>query len=389
MRGIPTPDPDADFTADPAELFFDLSYVFAFSQLVSHLVHHPDWGGAAEFVLLFALMWLPWSQFTWSANAVAGNSRPVRLLFMIATVASVPMAGSVTTALGAGAPAFAIALSVILAMALFTMIVGLEAAPEVRASIVRYSIPNWMAIALIVIGAFLGRDLRIVLWTIAVLVVLVGTIRAGSSEWLVRPGHFAERHGLIVIVALGEVIVAVGLPVVDALRDGNGLPSRAVTVLVAAGVLAVLLWWGYFDRPLPALEHRHSQLEDGTTSGRYARDIYTYSHFPLVAGLILTAATLEEITLHPTRPLPGPFRWMLLAGVVGYLIAVVIAVARAFDRSLARERLAAAALVAALIALTGNVDAIVVLICLDVLILAVLVAEHLRIEVPKNRQGPT
>ena len=133
------------------------------------------------------------------------------------------------------------------------------------------------------------------------LVVTYGTIRAGSSEWLVRPGHFAERHGLIVIVALGEVIVALGIPVVAALEESAALPLETIAALVAAGTFAGLLWWAYFDRPLPALEHRHEATEDVIQRGRFARDVYTYAHLPIVAGIILCAAALEEITLHPRQ----------------------------------------------------------------------------------------
>ena len=94
MRGIELPERTEDFTADPVELFFDLAYVLAFSQLVGHLVHHPTWRGVGEAALLLWLLWLPWSQFTWSANAVSGNGRTVRVLFLVGTAISVPMAAS-------------------------------------------------------------------------------------------------------------------------------------------------------------------------------------------------------------------------------------------------------------------------------------------------------
>lgn len=299
---------------------------------------------------------------------------------MVATVACIPMAGSVTTALGDGGPAFAISLSVILAMGLWTMIAGLEDHPGVRSSVVRYSIPNWISIVLVVGGSFLDRTPRIVLWVAAMLIVIVGTVRAGGDEWLVRPGHFAERHGLILIVALGEVIVALGLPVVDALEDGAGLPGRTIVVLVAAGVFAGLLWWGWFDRPGPSLEHRHESLEGGTARGRFARDVYTYAHFPMVAGVILAAAGLEEITLHPTDPVPTAFRWMLVAGVGLYLVSVVVAIARAF-RVVAVERVVAIGVVAGVVALASELDGVVVLVVVDAVLLAMLVVEHLRVEV--------
>lgn len=379
FSGIPVPDREEDFAADASELFFDLVFVFAFSRLVAHLVHHPTWEGVGEFALLFALIWMPWSQFTWSANAVAGNSRPVRVLFLVATVASVPMAAGVTTAFGDGGPAFAISAAVILSMGLFTMIVGLGDEPVVRAAIIRYSIPNWLAIVVMIGSSFLDRTPRIVGWVLALVVILVGTVRAGSDEWLVRPGHFAERHALILIVALGEVIVALGAPIAAKLEDGEGLPAETLLALVAAGVFAGLVWWSYFDRPSRALEHRHESLVGGKARGRFARDVFTYLHFPLVAGVVLATAGLEEITLHPTDPLPTAFRWMLAAGLMLYLLAVVVAVARAYV-VLAYERVVACVALALLGFGGGSIDGVVLLVVVDVLLFSVLVAEHRRIE---------
>jgi low temperature requirement protein LtrA len=384
MKGIQVPDREEDFTADPVELFFDLVYVFAFSRLVYHLIHHPTWTGVGEFALLFMMIWLPWTQFTWSANAVAGNARPVRVLFLVATVASVPMAGSVTAALsgsGNGGAIFAISLSVILAMALATMIVGFERSSEIRASILRYSVGNWIAIAVMIVGSFLGRTPRLWCWVLAVVIVVVWTVRAGSSEWLVRPGHFAERHGLIVIVALGEVIVALGAPVVASLDEYGELPTRTLLALIAAGAFGGLLWWAFFDRPSPALEHRHELQHDGRAAGRYARDVYTYAHLPIVAGILLCAAALEEITLHPNDELAEAFRWMLVAGLALNLFGVAAAILRAFG-AVARERIAAALVLAAVVGLGGSMSGLTLLILVDMTLLGMLTVEHLRVERP-------
>jgi low temperature requirement protein LtrA len=379
MKGLLVPDREEDFTADPVELFFDLAFVFAFSRLVYHLVHHPDWTGVGEFALLFILIWLPWTQFTWSANAVSGNQRPVRVLFLVGTVASVPMAASVTTALDDGGATFAIPLAIILSLALFTMVFGLPNDHAVRASAVRYSIPNFVAIALMLIGGFLDREPRIVLWITAMSIVVAGTVRAGRSDWLVRPGHFAERHGLIIIIALGEVIVALSVPVVETLEGGEGLPAETLTAMIAAGAFACLLWWAYFDRVLPALEHRHEEQVDANALGRFARDVYTYSHLPIVAGIILAAAAIEEIALHPKDALPAAFRWMLFGGMALFYVGVALSVWRAFH-VIARERLAAGALLAIVIAVSGSITGLTLLLAVDAFLLLALVAEHIRVE---------
>lgn len=380
MRGIAVPDRTEDFTADPVELFFDLVFVFAFSRLVVHLVDTPTWNRVGEFSLLFLMIWLPWTQFTWSTNAVSSSSRPVRLLMLVATVASVPMAGSTTAAFDDGGPAFAISVSVILAMGLLTMITGLADEPDVRASIVRYSVPNWCAIALMIVGSFLEREVRIGFWITAIAIVVAGTIRAGSSEWLVRPGHFAERHGLIVIIAFGEVVVALGVPVAANLDDGGNLSAPTLAALVAAGTFAGLLWWGYFDRPSPAIEHRHTEHHDPIDAGRFARDVYTYIHTPIVAGVLVSAAALEQITQHPTEPLPSAFRWMLFSGLALYLLGVSLAVARAF-RVVAVERTVATVVMGIAIASANDVDALVLIVIVDAILFAMLAIEHQRVEV--------
>ena len=380
MRGVELPPEEEDFTADPVELFFDLAFVFAFSRLVYHLVHHPDWAGVGEFALLFMMIWLPWTQFTWSANAVPGNQRPVRLFFLLGTVASVPMAASVTTAFGDGGTTFAVPLGIILLLGLGTMLSGLPRGHEVRNSLVRYSIPNFVAVALMIIGSFLDREVRIGFWIAAIVVVTIGTLRAADGAWMVRPGHFAERHGLIIIVALGEVIVALSIPLVETLEAGEGLPAESLTAMIAAGSFATLLWWAYFDRVNRALEHRHSELDDGRTNGVFARDVWTYSHIPIVGSIILMAAAVEEIALHPTDELPEAFRWMLVGGLLLFFIGVAAAVWRAYH-IVARERLAGGLVVAAFVAIAGSsVDGLVLLIIIDVALLLVLLAEHFRIE---------
>ncbi|HKJ54686.1 MAG TPA: low temperature requirement protein A [Nitriliruptoraceae bacterium] len=390
MRGLDIPPVEDDFTADPVELFFDLSYVFAFSQLVYRFVHDPTWSGVGRTALLFLLMWIPWSQFHWSANAVSGNSRLVRVWFLVGTVAAILMGASVVTAYTTGGPVFALSSMVILAMGLATMMAGLDPDDPVAASIRSYSVPNWIAMAIVVAASFLPDPWRTGGWVVAMLVVMVmGMARAGGREWIVRVGHFAERHGLIVIIALGEVVVAAGLGVAEAFRGDGGeaaLPSTSTLVaLAAAGVLAGLLWWSYFDRPLPAWEHGAEQL-DTLPRGAFARDVWSLWHVPIVLGVIMAAAGLEEITLHPSDPLPMAFRLLLAAGLVGFLGGIVGGVWRAF-RLIGWERIVAlAVIVAGVVAL--DVDGLVIILLVDVALVTMLVVEHVRIQQPGHDEEP-
>ena len=192
MRGLEIPELEEDFAADPVELFFDLAYVFAFSQLVALILHDATWHGIGEAGLLLLLLWLPWSQFTWSANAVSGNSRRARVLFLLATTASVPMAASITTALGAGGLLFALPLAAIFLLALAMMVLSLASDSDVRRSALRYAAPSACAMALIVLGAFFHGDARVVIW-IAGALTFIGATLVGRHRGMDRP-HRALRR---------------------------------------------------------------------------------------------------------------------------------------------------------------------------------------------------
>jgi low temperature requirement protein LtrA len=291
------------------------------------------------------------------------------------------MAASVSTALGAGGTVFAVSLGVIYVLAATTMTLGVDEVPEVRKAISRFSATSLMAIAVLVVGSFLDRGPRVVLWLVAAVITVLGMLLAGRYEWIIRSGHFAERHGLIVIIALGEVIVAIGLPVVNALEDGEGLPAPTLVVLVASGVFAALMWWSYFDRPGPAMEHRAEQIHGGVEPGRFARDVYTLAHAPIVAGVVLAAAGIEEIALHPADAVPVAFRAMLAGGLALVTLGIATGIWRSFQ-VMALERIVATAAIAALLLLADDLAGVTLLVIVDLVILVTLVAEHFRVEHP-------
>jgi low temperature requirement protein LtrA len=386
MRGLDIPERTEDFSADPVELFFDLAYVFAFSQLVSLLLGDPTWDGIGDASLIFLLLWLPWSQFTWSANAVPGNQRSVRILFLVATAASVPMAASVTTALGDGGALFAVPLAIIFLTALGMMVIGLDRDSAEFGSAIRYAGPNIVAMAIIVVGGFVGESARITLWIVGIAIFLLATIRAGNGSWIIRSGHFAERHGLIIIIAMGEVIVALGNSVVKELDDGlDGVASGGVIALAAAGTFAGLLFWSYFDRVGPAFEHRSERLP-AAERGRFARDVYTYIHAPIVAGVLLTAVGFEEMALHPDEPTPDAFRFMAAAGLALFFGGIAAGVHRSFGE-VAKERLVAVAAVVVLMAVGADLHGVWLIVLIDVIVFLTLVVEHLRIEGRPSTRG--
>jgi low temperature requirement protein LtrA len=289
------------------------------------------------------------------------------------------MAAATSTALAGGGPVFAITLGVIMALGFLAQTLSVDRGSTFHRAVVRWVTPNAIALVVLVAGAFVDGRGRIVLWLLSLAIVLGAMVAAGRGDWIIRSGHFAERHGLIVIIALGEVVVAIGLPVVQALEAGEGLPGTTVVALVASGVFAGLLWWGYFDRVGPALERRAERIDGDAERGRFVRDVYTWAHAPIVAGIILAAAALEEITVHPSDDVDLAFRTMLLGGLALGVFGIGAAVWRAF-RAIARERIAAAVAIALVLLVGGSVNGTVLLVTVDLFIAATLAVEHARIE---------
>lgn len=379
MRGLDVPEVGEDFTADQVELYFDLAFVFAFAQLVAYLHSEHTMRSIAAAGLLFVMLWLSWSQFTWSANAISSSARPVRTLFLIATIVVMPMSASVASAYGDSGFLFGVAMSVIYLLALLPMYVASPDIPGLRASIVRYSIPNLVALVVIFFASFLDPASRTIGWIVGLLIMGYSIVRAGEGEWIVRPGHFAERHGLIVIIALGEVIVAIGAPLVAKFSAGEPIATDTRLAVLLSGLFAAFLWWAYFDRPAPAFEWASEQLEERKERGRFSRDVYTVSHTFIVFGVILAAAGLEEITLHPADPLEGAFKAMLAIGIAGYLLGIGAAVWRSF-RVIARERLIGLTVILAVMYGLPDLSGLVLLAVLNAILLVVLIFEQVRVE---------
>ncbi len=377
MKGLVVPEAEEDFAADPVEIFFDLAYVFAFSQLVGVLVHHPDWEHVGKSAIIFTILWLAWSQVTWAANAVAGNSRQARLVFLGAAAVSVPMAASVSTAFDNSPFLFVIPVVLILSL---NITLALEGARDEDGNNQGWEFVIGLAAfsALLLVGAFVEDGARVALWTAAAIGFVISAYRTSDTDWTLRPGHFAERHGLIIIVALGEVIVAVGKPLVDSLEEGDSFSTEAIVALTAAGIFACLMWWAYFDRVQGALEYGVEHTT-GPAKSSLARDAYTFLHLFIVAGVILAAAGLEEITLHPDEPLPLAFRSMLFGGLFLFFTGIGLSVYRTF-RVIARERLVGTAAIAALLFGAPELNGVWHIVGINLILAVALAVEHARVE---------
>jgi low temperature requirement protein LtrA len=228
--------------------------------------------------------------------------------------------------------------------------VGARRLPTQLAALFTFLPLSLLAPLVVVAGACLEGGWRIGAWVGAIVVDMASAARAGRGTWEVDPGHFAERNGLFVLIALGESIVAIGL---GASRTEGG--AEVVITLALAFAGAAVLWWSYFDRAARAAEG-YLRSVTGRERGRFARDAYTLLHIPAVLGIVLYAVAAESVVAHPGQPLPTEFRFALAAGMSLVLLAVVAGTYRA-TRRIPQERLVAALILIGLATWAGGIRA--------------------------------
>ena len=336
------------------ELFFDLVFVFAITQVTSLILEDTSPAGFARAALVLALVWWAWSAYAWMTNAIDIENVVTRLIVLAAMVAAFFMALAVPDAYQDEGVWFAVAYFTVrvLNTTLFSWGVRHDL-PQLRAT---FRLAPWFLTAAFValVGGFADGDNRAYFWLASLTIDVVGTLTAARANWRVSPSHFAERFALIVIIALGESIVAIGLATSDFERD---LAFALSVVIAFAGVAA--LWWAYFDFTAIAAE-RALRRASPEARGPLARDVFTFFHYPMVLGIIFYAVAAKKTLAHPSEPLSEPGRWALGLGIAVFLSGFVLTRFRVIRR-VAWERVAAgvAALVVA-VALDGT-DAIVTL----------------------------
>lgn len=301
------------------ELFFDLVFVFAFTQVTASLAADPTWPGLGRSLLVFTVLWWAWSAYAWLTNAVRTDRLGARLAILIAMVALLLAALEVPDAFGDGALVFALAYLVVRAvhMALYAMATD-------QAAILRLAPSSLIASLLLVVAAFLPSDLRPLVWVIALAFDLAAPYIVGVGGLSLHASHFAERFGLVVLIALGESIVAIGAA--HGSLDG---PTRVAGV--TAMVLIVSLWWVYFDRHAARTEHA-LLATTGASRAQLARDAYAYLHFALVGGIVLIAVGIKKVMLDVGDPLKLVPSVTLGGGAALFLLGLVAIRRRCGDR---------------------------------------------------------
>jgi low temperature requirement protein LtrA len=351
------------------ELFFDLVFVFTITELTSVLADHPTGRGLLRATLMLVVIWWMYGGYAWLTNVVAPDRLAYQLLLLGGMAGFLVISLAIPTAFGSGGLAFGLAyLAVVLIHAgLFTR----SQAGASGAAILTVAPLNLVAALAIVAAGAIGGSARAPLWGLAVAVILLPSFRRPDPRFRVAASHFVERHGLVVIVALGESVVAVGLG-----AAGRDLTPGLVGVAVLGLALSACLWWVYFggDEDARALD----AMARAPQAKRAWLGLHGFYHWHLLIllGIIATASALERAIAHPLEPLSFARSLALGGGVACFLVGDAL-----FRRTLAigepRWRLLAAPLALAMVAMGPEVSAVAELGALLGVLLACLALEGL------------
>ena len=338
----------------PLELLFDLVFVFAFTQVTTLLTNHSTWEGLGQALLIMTALWWAWAAYAWLTNTIDAEVGPVLAAMFVAMGAMFMAALAVPGAFGEDGVVFGVAF--LIANLMQTALYALGAGGDRQLlSAIRRVVP-WVLVgsALILLAGFFDGGLQAALWIAALAVGFGGPAFVSLEGWRVQPRHFVERHGLIVIIAIGESLVAVGLG-----ARGERLHADVIVASLLGLLVAMSFWLAYFD----FFTIRGRQLLDersGEQRIAIARDIYTYLHLPMVAGIVLFAFAVKSALKHLGDELGTIEALSLCGGSALYLFAYV-ALRFRVARSVRGGRLVAAITCLLLIPVTTVVPALVAL----------------------------
>lgn len=320
---IPLVSPD-DQKVTFVELFFDLVFVFCITQIAAMLHEHIDVVSAGSALLVWWLVWWAWTQFTWALNAANTDHPAVQIITMAATAVAFFQAVGIPAALGDGALRFAapyVAVRII-GLLLYYAVARSDAAQ--RQAVRVFGLLSISGLAAVVVGALAGGSAQYGWWGLAIALDLLAAGVGGQLEgWNLHPDHFVERHGLIVIIALGETLIVAAAGLAGAAMTPPAIATGALAVAVTCG-----LWWSYFRRARPEFEHA-LRSRDGNARSSLARDVFSVMHFPMLCGVIALAVGTEEALAHPHRLLEVSVRLALGAGAVLFVCGTGLAIWRA------------------------------------------------------------
>jgi low temperature requirement protein LtrA len=360
------------------ELFFDLVFVFAVTQVTGFISAHPTGMRLLEGVAILVVLWWAWECYAWLGNTAASDEGLFRVVLLTAMGAMLIAAVAVPNAFGGDALAFGLAYAAVRVLHLVAYRLLARSDPSLLVVVRNLGVMMGPVAVLLVVAGLVDEGLRTACWVAAVTIDVGGLYLAGVDGWRVDAAHLAERHGLIVIIALGESIVALG-----AGAQGHPLDAGLITAILLGATVAAGFWWAYFDVVALVAERRFRRAT-GVARARIARDSYTYLHLPMVAGIILFAVGVKKTLAHVGDPLALVPAVALCGGVALYLLAHVAFRLRNVH-SLNRARLLCAVLLLALVPVATEVAALVALGLTAAAITGVLVYERVRYHDARER----
>jgi low temperature requirement protein LtrA len=385
-RSIRALETSPDQSVTTLELFFDLVFVFALTQITALMAHDLNWHGLLRGILLVALLWWSWIGFSWLCNLVKADEGSVAGVLLLSMAAMFFIALAIPEAfhdLPGGLPGpVVIACAYFAFRALHLVLFWLiaDGDPVLRRTLIRFAPSMLAGTALLLIASQYHGRTQTLLWAAALAADYGGTYLIDARGWRFRSAaHFAERHGLIVIIALGESIVAIGVGVTDLPISWPILLASLLGLVVSAA-----LWWIYFDATVRYGE-RALEQEPPETRPKLARDAYTFLHLPMVIGIVLLALGLKKVLEyvgdtehhHLDDPLKGVGLFALFVGVALYLLGHV-GFKRRTVHQWSKSRLITAALVLIAVPLVTNVPALGQLAVLAALLTVLVAFETVR-----------
>jgi len=304
------------------ELFFDLVFVFAVTQLSHSMLEHLTIAGALQTLLLFMAVWWVWIFTSWATNWLDPDRIPVRLMLFVLMLAGLILSTSIPKAFEDRGLAFVGAyVAMQVGRSLFTMWCMRSHPQDGYRNFLRISI--WFVFSGLfwLAGAFTEGQARFALWVVALAVEYTGPSaafwcpglgRSKVSEWDVEGGHLAERCGLFIIIALGESILVTGATFANLAWNAS-----TIAAFLVAFVASVAMWWIYFN---VGAERASDTIAGSDDPGRFARLSYTYLHLPLVAGIIVTAVGDELVLVHPADHTDLKTMLVVIGGPALYLL---------------------------------------------------------------------
>lgn len=369
----------------PLELFFDLVFVLSFTQVTSIVVHHGDWAGLGEGILILAAVWWAWAAYGWLTNTIDPDQNVNRLCMFAAMGGMVVVSLSIPEAFGDRGLLFGCAYFFVRAMQLVLYVRNTrQEGDEYNFEAILKLAPGLLlGSALLIVAGVLDGGARTSVWILAILIDWSTPLLFGSEEFHLEPGHFAERYGLIVMIALGESVLATG-------AEMNFKLNAAEVIAALLGITAVAaLWWAYFDIVAIVAERRLIEAPPGEQAP-LARDAYSYLHFPMIAGIVLLAVGLRETLAHVHEPLDTVPAIALCGGTALYLAGHIGFRLRILGTFSPHRALAALALLA-LIPLALSADSLAALAGVAVVLVLLITYEavHFRAQRARVRANPS